>query len=207
MLLRIETKYKSRYVYCDDEYMGPITLKELSDIGVNTEDIGASIYETETDEDISERIRTQIINKCFDKGMTYLSRAEYCAKEIAFKLKSKGYPDFAVNSTIALLYEFRYLNDKRFAEAYIRSNIYDKSRSLILKELDMKDISHDVSGTVIDGIYEDMDLTEDVVIEHLIEKKSGCVTTEEMDDKTKRKLMQFLLRRGFGFSEINKHLT
>ena len=58
---------------------------------------------------------------------------------------------------------------------------------------------------MIDSVYEDEDITEDDVIEILLNKK---FTKEQLTDiKIKRRAMSYLARHGFSYEAINNYLT
>ena len=103
------------------------------------------------------------------------------------------------------MYEYNYIDDRRYAEAFARSYIKSKSKSLIKKELEMKGVSFDGFDELIDRVYEDEGINEDKAIEELLRKKfSG---QDMNDEKVKRRAMGLLVRHGFSFEKINNHLT
>ncbi len=154
---------------------------------------------------IIEDIEEVIFLRAFDKSLDYLSRMEMSASGIRSKLRLKDYSDSIIDRVIDELYARNYLNESRFVESYVRSYIRSKSRSLIERELDNSGIEVSDYIGVIDSVYEDEDITEDDVIEILLNKK---FTKEQLTDiKIKRRAMSYLARHGFSYEAINNYLT
>lgn len=157
------------------------------------------------EDDVIERIVRLSVSRIFDKGADYLSISEQCAYDLRFKLLKKGYPDSAISQALALLKEYGYLNDSRFAESYTRSYMNTKSRDAIVRELSHKSLELDDIYGIVDQVYEDYDFDEDEAISSLIEKKFRGQNLS--DERIKRRAINLLLRHGFSFDKINKHLT
>ena len=110
-----------------------------------------------------------------------------------------------IEAVIDALYKERYLDDKRFAEAYIRSYARTKSRELIIRELEYRGVGGDWLYDILDEVYDDESLSKDDVIKSLLEKKFR--NQDLSDPKTKMRAANFLIRKGFNFGDINSYLT
>lgn len=55
--------------------------------------------------------------------MRALARREYCAAEIRKKLQQRGFTDSLIGHVITRLEEENWLNDRRFAEAFLHSRL------------------------------------------------------------------------------------
>ena len=81
---------------------------------------------------------------------------------------------------------------------YIESQKNKKGKARIKMELMRKGVSSEVIAEVFEETEDETDTKE--TIRSLIEKK--CSNPTQMDEKEKRKLYGFLLRRGFSSSDI-----
>ena len=200
-LLNIKKKNKAYSVYEDSEYLGLIYKNDFDKAGL---DINNAEGETEADDDSVEKIRDIVSYRAFDKGVALLTESERCAEDIRLKLKMKSFPDYAIEEAINLLYEYNYLNDERFAEAFVRTYMDQKSKSMIIKELGMRHVNVPSITEIIDRVYDEEDMTEDKAIDRLMKRFEG---QDMSDEKTRRRAAALLVRHGFSFEQINNRLT
>ena len=92
------------------------------------------------DDGAVDELREMLYRRTFNKACSYLETAEYCGAEIRFKLKHSDFADDMIERVIEELYEMKYLDDRRYAEVYIRSYTPTKGRKLIESELLFKKI-------------------------------------------------------------------
>ena len=213
--LRLEKKNNNRIrvfrAYIDEVYIGPVYTVDLKKAeieldGVTPTEEGSEIrYETEIEDVVGERLYSVIYEKAFSKYASLLAGAEYCSMGIRRKMKEKDYPEDIIDSVIDALYKERYLDDKRFAESYIRSYARTKSRELIVRELEFKNIGGDWLYDILDEVYDDESLSKDDVIKSLLEKKFR--NQDLSDPKVKMRAANFLIRKGFSFGDISSYLT
>ena len=208
--LVIPKRNKYYKTYINDAFVGCLYLRDFENVGLKkpseckeTED-GEIIYYDIPDV-VVEDIEDVIYLRAFDKAVDLLSRIEMSASGIRTKLRLKDYSDGIIDKVIDELYSRNYLNDFRFVESYVRSYMRSKSRSLIVRELENIGIDTSECSAVIDGVYEDENVTEDSVVEELLSKK---FTKEQLTDiKVKRRAMSYLARHGFSYDVINNYLT
>ncbi len=197
--------------YIDEVYIGPVYYADLKKAEIdidfpgdepdgNDQNILKEISET-----FSDRLYSVIYSKAFDKYSAFLAGAEYSAYDIKLKMKRNNYSDEIINDVIEALYAERYLDDKRYAESYIRYYSRTKSRELIIRELEYKGVTGDWMNDLLNEVYTDESIERDEVIKNLIEKKYKG--QDLSDEKVKRRVAAFLLRKGFSFSDINSYLT
>ena len=125
--------------------------------------------------------------------------------EIRFKLKHNDFADDMIERVIAELYEKKYLDDRRYAEAYIRSYSATKGRKLIETELAYKKIDRELIREAYEEYLEESEYDEDKVIEDMIRKKYG--SADLSDIKVKSKIISYFSRKGFNLDKVNNHLT
>ena len=200
-LLNIKKKNKAYSVYEDSEYLGIIYKSDFDKAGIDADNAEG---ETEVDDDTVKCIRDIVSYRAYDKGVSLLTDSEKCAEDIRLKLRMKSFPDYAIEEAISLLYEYNYLNDERFAEAFVRTYMNQKSKSMIIKELGMRHVNVPSLSEIIDRVYDEEDMTEDKAIDRLMKRFEG---QDMSDDKTRRRAAALLIRHGFSFEQINNRLT
>ena len=115
------------------------------------------------------------------------------------------YSSVAIERVIESLYKSKFLDDRRYAEAFIRSYSSTKGRKLMETELLHKNISSDVINDAFDAFYEDEDYDEDEVIRSILDKKYKGADLSDI--KTKTKVLSYFMRKGFSVDKVNNHLT
>ena len=212
VLVNIKKDKKIYKLFGEEGYFAFIYRSDMKDFGIklpkksdDEDEFSDSEISVSLDEDTVERITDLCVRRAFDKGADYLSISEQCAYDIRFKLLKKDYPDSVISRAIIMLKEYGYLNDGRFAESYTRSYMGSKSREAIIRELDHKCPGLDDICGIVDQVYQDYDCDEDEVIKNLIEKKFRG--QDMSNERVRRRAMNLLLRHGFSFDKINKHLT
>ena len=160
-------------------------------------------YHLEQDREIEECIYTEIVDEILTKraklrAMHLLQKMDRTKWELERKLQESGYPQVVVKRALEYVESFHYIDDKRYAAMYIQSQKTKKGKARIKMELMRKGISAELIAEVFSETENEIDTRE--AIRSLIEKK--CSYSEEMDEKEKRRLYGFLLRRGFASSDI-----
>jgi regulatory protein len=143
--------------------------------------------------------REQIIFKL----EAFCAYQERCTQEVRTKLERLGADESLSTEVIKLLKENRFLDDKRFVEAYVQGKVRIKKwgrqkikAGLFQKRIDAKLIQEGIYAFVSDEEYQ-------LVLESLIERKNRELSTEKNPQIKKQKLMRFLLSRGFQYDEFS----
>ncbi|MCR5367614.1 MULTISPECIES: regulatory protein RecX [Eubacterium] len=195
--LTIKDKGTRKLLNIDDEYIGFVYQSDINEYDLND---GTDIDITKV-----EDLHSLIFKRTYKKALSYLERSEYCASEIRFKLKMNDYSSVAIERVIESLYKSKFLDDRRYAEAFIRSYSSTKGRKLMETELLHKNISSDVINDAFDAFYEDEDYDEDEVIRSILDKKYKGADLSDI--KTKTKVLSYFMRKGFSVDKVNNHLT
>ena len=174
--------------YVDEEYVckleAEILVKEKIKIG------------TELAEDEFLKIREQSEKiTCKELALNYVSKALKTKKQVSDHLRQKGYLDTSVDYAINFLQEYGYVDDKYFAECYVKSKT--QNGKIYLKNQLMQ---KGVSKSVIDEVLNDFEADENEII-NLAQK---FVKGKPKDLKLKQKLYRHLLSKGFVYDEINR---
>lgn len=147
-----------------------------------------------------QQILHDILGKRATKyAMHLLERQERTEKQLRDKLEQQGYPIVCVEQAIAYVKAYHYIDDFRYASTYIRYHQEKESRQKLMTKLLMRGVNRDTVELALEEEYKENDRSK---IEELIQKKH--YNAEEADVASYRKMVQFLLRRGFRSSDIYK---
>ncbi len=161
---------------------------------VDSEDLmaGKELSEQEA-EDI---LNAAVIYSAEYAAMTYLARAEHCRAGLTQKLLKKGIKKFAIEKALDYLEQINYLNDERFAGAWLRSRSIDhaEGRIRLLSELLARGVNRVAAQNVLNEFFRDKDELE---ICRRAYKKT--IITRTSPEKIKASLIQ----KGFTLKQID----
>ena len=132
------------------------------------------------------------------------AQAEHCQQEMRDKMRRWELDETAQNRIIARLVKERYIDDERYARAFVKDKIrYNKwGRRKVQQALWLKHIDADIQQRVLDEIDEKEYLD---VLRPLLKQKRKSIKAES-DYELNQKLVRFALGRGFGFDIIRQCL-
>ena len=132
------------------------------------------------------------------------AQAEHCQQEMRDKMRRWELDETAQNRIIARLVKERYIDDERYARAFIKDKIrYNKwGRRKVQQALWLKHIDAVIQQRVLDEIDEKEYLD---VLRPLLKQKRKSIKAES-DYELNQKLVRFALGRGFGFDIIRQCL-
>jgi|TARA_B100000900_G_scaffold244629_1_gene208032 regulatory protein len=137
-------------------------------------------------------------SELWNKSLDILSRREHSISELKTKLKKFDPTQSDLNDVIQRLIESNFLNDQRFAAAFIRSKSdsgYGPNYiSQYLRKKGIESDQYDMFSLEID--WEEKCLTQ-------FNKKSR---NSKLDFKEKEKILRFLAYRGFSYEIIKNAL-
>lgn len=133
------------------------------------------------------------------------ARAEHCQHELLEKMRRWDMSDEAQARVMARLVSERYVDDERYARAFVYDKIrYNKwGRRKVEQALWQKRIDEDIRKRVLDEVDDDEYLS---VLRPLLKQKRKS-TKANSDYELNQKLMRFALGRGFTFDIIRQCLT
>ncbi|AZR72577.1 hypothetical protein BBF96_03755 [Anoxybacter fermentans] len=131
----------------------------------------------------------------------YLRYRERSEKEVRDYLRRKGYRSEVIKAVIERLKELDYLNDRRFAELWVknRTNSGRRGPILVKKELQEKGIDHNLIEDIISVEYTP-GREFDIACE-LLKKKIKLYQGENFET-VKARLWKLLERKGFRYQVI-----
>jgi regulatory protein len=132
------------------------------------------------------------------------AQAEHCEQEMYDKMKRWEIDETAQSRIIVRLKKDRYIDDERFARAFVKDKIrYNKwGRRKVQQALWQKHIDADIQQRILDEIDENEYLA---VLRLLLQQKRKS-TKAQSDYELNRKLVRFALSRGFTFDIIRQCL-
>lgn len=183
-------------VYIDYEFAFVLYKGELRtyQLKVGTE-LSQELYHKIVDEVLIKRAKLRCMN--------LLKSRDYTKYQLASKLRQGLYPQEVIDEAIAYCVSYRYLDDLRYAKAYIGYAQNSKSRKQIEQDLLKKGVNTEDIAAAFDDKQEKEDLVEEeeLIAKILVKKhyKREMATYEE-----RQKIIGFLYRKGFSLDKIYK---
>ena len=130
------------------------------------------------------------------------AQAEHCQWEMQEKMRRWELPEDAQARVMQRLVGERYVDDERFARAFVNDKIrYNKwGRRKVEQALWQKHIDEDIRRQVLNEVDDDEYLS---VLRPLLKQKRKSVKAQS-DYELNQKLMRFALGRGFTFDIIRQ---
>ncbi len=130
------------------------------------------------------------------------ARSEHCQYELTEKMRRWGMSDEAQARVMARLVGERYVDDERYARAFVRDKIrYNKwGRRKVEQALWAKHVGDDISERVLGEVGDDEYLS---VLRPLLQQKRRSVKADS-DYERNQRLVKFALGRGFTYDIIRQ---
>lgn len=134
------------------------------------------------------------------KAEAYCSVAERCADDVLRKLEQWGVPKTAHESIVAYLVKERYIDERRYACAFVRDKyrFNQWGRIKISQALRMKYLASDDISTALDEIDED---EYEAILTSLLQKKQRSIKASTEYERN-GKLIRFAASHGYDMGEI-----
>ncbi len=168
-------------------------------------DVDVLFYKLEIGEELTEEKYERILyNTLYERSksiaLNYISRRIRCEKEVYNKLVEKEINEEIIDKTIEFLKKYNYVDDNAFVKAYVK----DK---MTIRGYGSKKIFYDLKSLGISPfVLEDFKATNDIydmelaVAYKLLEKKAKNIDLQDL--KSRKKVNDYLLRRGFSYDII-----
>jgi regulatory protein len=130
------------------------------------------------------------------------AQAEHCQYEMLEKMRRWEVPEDAQARIMAKLIKERYVDDERYAQAFVKDKIrYNKwGRRKVEQALWQKRVDEDIRKRVLDDVDDAEYLS---VLRPLLKQKRKTIKAKN-DYELNQKLMRFAVGRGFTFDIIRQ---
>jgi regulatory protein len=135
-------------------------------------------------------------------ALRILTRRDLSSAELTRRLLGKGFSDAIASDAVSRLLEAGYLNDRRFALQWAESAIRNgrafgpRIRLGLTRQL----IPDEIAAEVMESLSSDYDEME--TLSALLSRKFAGFVPSSAGDREKRRVVQYLQRRGFSTSAI-----
>jgi regulatory protein len=131
------------------------------------------------------------------RALHLLEQMDRTEHQLRQKLALGGYPQECIDSAIAYVKSYHYLDDYRYACTFVRYAQEKMSRRQILGKLSAKGISREVMSRALEDTYE---ASETEQIRELLQKRR--FVPGQSDETEFRRTYQYLMRRGFSSGDV-----
>jgi len=160
---------------------------------------------------ISDRLIDEVLlseekSRAKEKALRLLSYRARSVEELRKKLSEKEFSERTINRVIEDFCRVGLLNDKMFASDYAHSRMMQRpvGKRLLKQELVTKGISEGIAEKSVEEVYKKQ--TEEEIAGSLIQKRVKRYGGED-PKKIRKKLSEFLFRRGFNWDVISAVLS
>ena len=151
---------------------------------------------------MSRKKKENEIDTAKDTAFRFLSYRSRSVLEVKRKLQEKEFSPHTIRATLSRLMELGYLNDQEYATAVARSSIENKQWGPIRihDALLKKGIAKDIIDNTLEELTKNYDL---IRVARLAFDSKFSLTPEQLaEEKTRRKVMGYLKRKGFSWNTI-----
>ncbi|TRO78815.1 regulatory protein RecX [Desulfuromonas acetexigens] len=141
----------------------------------------------------------------WNAALALLARRDRSEGELAARLRRKGFTEEEIAATLERCREYGYLDDARFARQRARS-LVSNGRAVggrLRAELKQQGIDEELARQAAEEVENDID--SDQLLAELLERRFPGFSYAEADDRRRRRVIHYFLRRGFSFERILVH--
>ncbi len=148
--------------------------------------------------DDEERLRAKAA------ALDYIAYQARTEEEVRRKLTRKGFAEAAAEEAVARMQELGYLDDEGYARAYTRGRLAGRGHGpqRIRNDLRRRGVAPKTIDAVLDEVVEADDLRE-TALRHG-RKRWLRLASEDDPRKRRKKLSDFLVRRGYGYDLVRE---
>ncbi len=192
--IKQQVKRQDRYsIFVDGKYSFSLSENELMKSGVRVD------KEFSKDE-LAELKDTAVLDKAYMRCLDLLARRARSEWEIRDYLRRKDYEPEVIELIIQRLLRAKYIDDFAFGKSWVanRRSLKSTSKRKLTQELKQKRLD----DSVINQVLEEDETDEQEVLKELITKKRNQSRYQD-----EQKLIAYLLRQGFNYSDIKETIT
>ena len=155
----------------------------------------------ELTEEVLEGVLYPLLKKrAVERVVRLLKEKDYTEAELMRKLRLTYCPEECARQAVQWALERHYVDDRRYAENYIRWHAEGKSRRRILLDLQEKGVPREVAEELLETTPPD----EEAQI--LRELRKRRFDPEHADLKERKRTAAFLMRKGYSWAQIESAL-
>ncbi|WP_411680476.1 recombination regulator RecX [Clostridium thailandense] len=140
--------------------------------------------------------------KCKNTSLKMIEKSYKTEKQIIDKLVQKEYQDKIIKRTIEFLKQYNFIDDKKYAQMYIKDKISAQGKNKTKYALINKGINEEIINEELKHID---DAIEESSAMKLAEKKYNILLKSEKDARNiNKKLREYLARKGYNLDIIQK---
>lgn len=151
--------------------------------------------------------------RVYQKALYILERRDHTESEMRKKLKDREFPQDVIDYVLEQLVSYGLINDRRYAEQYIRYHGSENSKRVLSMKLLRKGIKADLFEAVYAEVTEELGMNpeqealEQAVLSALRKaERSGAVPTD-LSREERDKIIASLFRKGFSVGKIKSELN
>ncbi|NIQ98479.1 MAG: regulatory protein RecX [Desulfuromonadales bacterium] len=141
-------------------------------------------------------------SSALDAALRLLAHRDRSEAELAERLGRRGHDDKEIADVIERCRQWGYLDDLRFARMRARSLI-DSGRAVgrrLLHDLRQRGVDEQTAALVLEEIATETD--EDELLEVLRQRRFADFDYARADERQRRRVINFFLRRGFALNRV-----
>lgn len=162
----------------------------------------------ELDESAYQELLQQMRVTAIQRAGRILKGMDYTMQGLRDKLVRAGYPEDIAENTVERLVDSGYVDDRRYAENYVRVHLTDKSIARIRNDLQQKGVSKELLEDVLRTYEEErggeMATQERAQIRRFLLRKHYDPDTMTYEETARIKAA--LLRKGFSMEHIRQEM-
>lgn len=145
-------------------------------------------------------------NDAFNAALRLLKTRERSEKELVSRLQRKGFETDEITSALERCREYGYVDDSRFARCKARQ-LLTNGRAVggrLRRELQLAGIAEELVEQTLVELQGDFN--EKTLLNELLERRFASFDYRLADDREKRRVVNYFLRRGFALATILEQL-
>ena len=146
-------------------------------------------------------IQAEVIREARKKALRLLTVSDRTEFQLREKLREGGFPPEVIDDAVEYVRSYHYIDDRRYAEVFIRSRKEEKSLFEIRMELKKRGVGDDLAEEALSTA----EIDERAVVAHLFEKKYG--KKDLTDPKLYERAFRYFGSRGFAYEDIKAAVT
>lgn len=188
---RDETRYN---IFIDGEYAFALPMQDILYFKLKEGQEAA--------EETIDFIRKNLIYiKAQDTALHFIGYKMRTVQEIRRKLAEKEFAEETIEEVIAFLEKYGYADDREYCRKYIREKLRMKPKSGYALKIELR--QRGISSRIIDEVMAEAEMDEGGDAFRWLEKKSRGQWPPE-NEKKKKQLYDFLLRKGYSYDIIGE---